>query len=150
LRGALDEKKGDYRMSKALLALACVATFAAFERPSAAGATRSETVIINNTTLSAQGSQSAAYHSSDANQSIGCGEAWTNSLVTPGIATTCQASDASGNTVSCTTFSTQMTAAVSTITTDSFIQFTWQVPAGGGSNVCTSITVTADSRDQPK
>jgi hypothetical protein len=133
-------------MGKVLLAFACVAALVVADRPSRAGAVRSNTVIINSSTSSAQGSLGAVYHSGDSNQFIGCTVGYSSTSSVP--VTTCFAQDASSNLVTCTASVTVMATAMGTVTTDSYIQFTWT--AMGGTNTCTSITVTADSRDQPK
>lgn len=99
----------------------------------AAGYASTAYVVVNTTYRYANGAMSAARHSPDTNQHIGC-ETWAS---TYGTDMMCRAVDAQGRIGYCFAYSPNMIEAVRGLTSSSFLAFGWDA-----SGVCTYVQVS--------
>jgi hypothetical protein len=129
-------KSTTFRLSLIGAALVAVLSGTAY-----AGLKSNSTVFINTATRVANGSLGAARNTADAVQHIGC---YTNAFPAS-VTTFCQARNAAGTSVSCSTSSANLVAVVRGMTGDSHLWFSWDA-----AGTCTEIDVYNVSQTPPK
>ncbi|CAM3560131.1 hypothetical protein G4177_05900 [Corallococcus sp. ZKHCc1 1396] len=104
-----------------------------------AGTKVSSPVVVNTVARTFSGSLGSARNSADTQQLLIC------YTLTSGTTAVCQARDASGVSVSCTTTNAALLAQVRSLNSDSYLQATYDV-----SGNCTDIVVGTGSSFEPK
>lgn len=129
--------------SRFVRGLAAAAAAAVLSLAAHAGGKTIQQVVVNDAQSSAWGDLGYARNSTDSTQSIGC--YLIGSGVDGGTYGICNARNAAGVTRSCSTDASNYLYIITSINSDSFVQFKWNA-----SGKCTMLIVETKSANQPK
>lgn len=129
---------------KILLAVAAVGlSTAALATDAFAGDTSGLNVLISTVARSAEGSLGSVRNSASTVEKMQC--MFTATAATSSVDAICQATDAAGTFVSCTTSSAVLIQAIQSIKGDSHLRFTWNTDG-----TCATVKVQNGSQWAPK